>query len=50
MYKIRILRRAVKDLGNLPKDYIRLVSQHIDGLEENPRPPDAQPPAGDACH
>ena len=38
MYKIRILRRAIKDIANLPIDYARLVSQHIDELTANPRP------------
>ena len=42
MYSIRILRRAIKDIANLPKGYACLVSQHIDGLEENPRPPDVK--------
>jgi mRNA interferase RelE/StbE len=42
MYSIRVLRRAIKDIANLPKGYARLLSQHIDGLEENPRPPDAK--------
>ena len=42
MYSVRILRRAIKDIADLPKGYARLVSQHIDRLEENPRPPDAK--------
>ncbi len=42
MYSLRILRRAVKDLADLPKDYIRLVSEHIERLAHNPRPPDAK--------
>lgn len=42
MYSVRILRRAVKDIAGLPKGYARLVSQHIDHLEKNPRPPDAK--------
>jgi mRNA interferase RelE/StbE len=42
MYNIHILRRAIKDIGKLPQDYARLVSQHIDSLKENPRPPDAK--------
>jgi mRNA interferase RelE/StbE len=42
MYSVRILRRAIKDIANLPKEYARLVSQHIDRLGENPRPPDAK--------
>ncbi len=42
MYRVRISRRAIKDIGNLPKGYARLISQHIDHLGENPRPPDAK--------
>jgi len=42
MYSVRILRRAIKDIADLPKGYLRLVSQHINRLGENPRPPDAK--------
>ncbi len=42
MYSVRILRQAIKDIKDLPKDYTRLVSLHIDRLEENPRPSDAK--------
>ena len=42
MYSVCILRRAIKDIANLPKGYARLVSRHIDRLEEEPRPPDAK--------
>lgn len=42
MYSVCILRQAIKDIANLPKDYARLVCQHIDNLEENPRPSDAK--------
>jgi mRNA interferase RelE/StbE len=42
MYSIRILRRAVKDITDLPREYAHLVSQHIDRMKENPRPPDAK--------
>jgi len=42
MYNVRILRRAIKDIANLPRGYAHLVSQHIDGLKEDPRPPDAK--------
>lgn len=41
MYEVRILRRALKDIAKLPQEYIRLVSQHIEHLAENPRPRDA---------
>ena len=42
MYSVRILRRAIKDIAHLPKGYTRLVSQHIDRLEGDPRPSDAK--------
>lgn len=42
MYSVRILRRAMKDIANLPKDYACLVSDHIDRLQEDPRPPGAK--------
>lgn len=42
MYNLHISRQAIKDITHLPKDYARLVSQHIDGLQENPRPADAK--------
>lgn len=42
MYSVLVLRRAIKDIANLPKDYARLVGQHIDRLAENPRPPDTK--------
>ena len=42
MYRVRILRRAIKDIANLPKGYARLISQHIDHLGEKARPPDAR--------
>ncbi|RMG55965.1 MAG: type II toxin-antitoxin system RelE/ParE family toxin [Acidobacteria bacterium] len=42
MYSVRILRRAIKDIADLPKGYAHLVSQHIDRLGENPRPPNAK--------
>ncbi len=38
MYSIRVLRVALKDMEDLPRDYARLVSQHIDQLAQNPRP------------
>ncbi len=42
MYKVRILRRAVKDIARLPKEYSRLVVERIDLLQENPRPAGAK--------
>ena len=38
MYSIRVLRVALKDIEDLPRDYARLVSHHIDQLAQNPRP------------
>lgn len=48
MYSVRILRRALKDITDLPKEYARLVSEHVEQLEENPRPPDAKKLRGTA--
>ena len=42
MYQIDLRRKAVKELRGVPKEYARLVARHIDGLSENPRPPDAK--------
>ncbi len=42
MYSVRILRRAIKDIADLPKGYAHLIGEHIDRLQENPRPPDAK--------
>lgn len=42
MYEIRIRRQAIKDIARLPKDYARLVSQHIENLSRDPRPRDAK--------
>ncbi|MCD6290165.1 MAG: type II toxin-antitoxin system RelE/ParE family toxin [Anaerolineae bacterium] len=42
MYEIRILRPAIKDIANLPKGYAHLIAEHIDHLQENPRPPGAK--------
>ena len=42
MYKLNILRKAMKDIAKLPNEYTRLVSKHIDGLAQNPCPPDAK--------
>lgn len=42
MYSVRLLRQAVKDIASLPRDYARLVAEHVDQLQENPRPPDSK--------
>jgi mRNA interferase RelE/StbE len=47
MYQVELRRQAAKDLSNVPKEYARLVAHHIDGLRENPRPPDAKKLKGD---
>ena len=47
MYQVLLRRRAVKDLANLAKEYRQLVAQHIDGLSQNPRPPDSKKLRGD---
>ncbi len=42
MYSVRILRRAMADIANLPQaDAGRLIRQ-VDALGENPRPPDTK--------
>ncbi len=50
MYSVRVQRQAIKDLTNLPKDYARLISQHIDRLSENPRPSDSKKPKGETIY
>jgi mRNA interferase RelE/StbE len=47
MYQVDLRRKAVKDLADVPKEYARLIAHHIDGLSENPRPPDAKKLKGD---
>ncbi len=42
MYSVRVLRQAVKDISDLPREYARLIAEHVDRLQENPRPPDAR--------
>jgi mRNA interferase RelE/StbE len=42
MYQVGLRRQAAKDLADVPKEYARLIAYHIDGLSENPRPPDAK--------
>jgi mRNA interferase RelE/StbE len=50
MYRVRLLRRALKDIAALPKDYARLVSEHIDRLAQEPRPPDSKKLRGTKNH
>ena len=42
MYSVQISRRAMRDISKLPPQYTRLVSRHIQGLRENPRPRDSK--------
>jgi len=42
MYSVHVLRRALKDIAELPQEYSRLVSHHIDELANDPRPADAK--------
>ena len=48
MYQIELRRSAFKDLEDIPNDYARLIAQHIDTLEINPRPTDSKKLKGDA--
>jgi len=48
MYQVELRRSAYKDLENLPAEYLRLISKHIDSLEQNPRPVDSKKLKGDA--
>lgn len=48
MYQVDLRRQAYKDLQSISTDYLRLVSNHIDSLEENPRPVDSKKLKGDA--
>ncbi len=48
MYQVELRRSAYKDLENLPAEYLRLISKHIDSLEQNPRSVDSKKLKGDA--
>lgn len=48
MYKIELRRQAIKDFKDISSDYARLISKHIDLLEQNPRPTDSKKLKGDA--
>lgn len=48
MYQIKLRRQAYKDLESLPAEYARLIAQHIDLLEDDPRPHDSKKLKGDA--
>lgn len=47
MYQVELRRQAYKDLESIPKEYARLLAQHIDSLEDNPRPNDSKKLKGD---
>jgi mRNA interferase RelE/StbE len=48
MYQVELRRQAYKDLRSIPNDYAHLIAQHIDSLEDNPRPNDSKKLKGDA--
>lgn len=48
MYQVELRRQAYKDLTSIPKEYVRLIAQHIDLLEIDPRPNDSKKLKGDA--
>jgi len=48
VYQINLRRQVHKELESISTDYARLIAQHIDSLEENPRPPDSKKLKGDA--
>jgi len=48
MYQIDLRRQAYKNLESIPADFARLISSHIDSLEQNPRPTDSKKLKGDA--
>jgi mRNA interferase RelE/StbE len=48
VYEIEIRRTALKDLKDIPADYARLITKHIDLLEQNPRPTDSKKLKGNA--
>jgi mRNA interferase RelE/StbE len=48
VYRIELRRSAYKDLKNIPIEYTNLIANHIDSLQENPRPHDSKKLKGDA--
>jgi mRNA interferase RelE/StbE len=48
VYRIELRRSAFKDLERIPNEYKRLNAKHINGLQENPHPPDSKKLKGDA--
>jgi mRNA interferase RelE/StbE len=47
VYQINLRRQVHKELESISTDYAHLIAQHIDSLEENPRPPDSKKLKGD---
>jgi len=48
VYKIELRRQAIKDFKDISSEYARLISKHIDLLEQNPRPTDSKKLKSDA--
>ena len=48
MYRINLRRQAYTELETMPAHYARLISDHIDSLEGNPRPNDSKKLKGDS--
>ena len=42
MYKIELRLQATNYFNDIPSEYVRLISKHIDSLEQNPRPTDSK--------
>lgn len=41
-YNVLFRGKAAKQIKRLPPDYFRLVQTHIDGLSDDPYPPDSK--------
>jgi mRNA interferase RelE/StbE len=48
MYQIELRRQAYKDLKAIPANFARLIANHIDLLEKDPRPHDSKKLKGEA--
>jgi mRNA interferase RelE/StbE len=46
-YELRIKRSVTKDLGSLPKKDVQRIVEAINGLADNPRPPQSLKLSGD---
>lgn len=47
-YKVTIIKRALKELENLPAAINVNIAEAIDGLKEDPRPPGCKKLRGDS--